>query len=52
MGFQKILLSDFIDKFLTYVYHDYLIVKNEKMYETMCQRLLESNKAEVTKNDR
>jgi capsular polysaccharide export protein len=36
-----------IDNFLKYLYNDYLIPKNDKMYMTMCQRLLEKNVSEV-----
>ncbi|RLA60515.1 MAG: hypothetical protein DRQ78_09440 [Epsilonproteobacteria bacterium] len=36
-----------IDNFLKYLYNDYLIPKNDKMYMIMCQKLLQSNIAEV-----
>jgi len=41
--------TELIDNFLKYLYHDYLIPKNDKMYKIMCQKLLESNSAEETK---
>jgi capsular polysaccharide export protein len=33
--------TQIIDNFLKYVYMDYLIPKNDKMYEIMCQRMLQ-----------
>ncbi len=36
-----------IDNFLKYLYNDYLIPKNDKMYEIMCQKMLENNSIEV-----
>ena len=36
-----------IDNFLKYLYNDYLIPKNDKMYTIMCQKLLQNNIAEV-----
>ena len=44
--------TNLIDNFLTYVYNDYLIHKNDKMYEIMCQRLLQETTAEVQSDDR
>lgn len=41
--------TELIDNFLKYLYNDYLIPKNDKMYKIMCQQLFESNSVEVTK---
>lgn len=38
--------TDLIDRFLMFVYHEYLIPKDEKMYETMCQKILHSQDKE------
>jgi len=38
-----------IGNFLKYLYNDYLIPKNDKMYMIMCQKLLQNNSAEVKK---
>jgi len=38
-----------IDNFLKYLYNDYLIPKNDKMYKTMCQKMLQNNIVEVKK---
>jgi len=45
----KVLTVDtkLIDNFLKYLYNDYLIPKNDKMYTIMCQKLLHSNRVEV-----
>ncbi|MEN8194537.1 MAG: hypothetical protein ABFS12_17085, partial [Bacteroidota bacterium] len=45
----KVLTLDtkLIDNFLKYLYNDYLIPKNDKMYMIMCQKLLQSNIVEV-----
>jgi capsular polysaccharide export protein len=36
--------TSLIDKFLMYVYHEYLIPKDDTMYQVMCQKITQSQK--------